>query len=174
MQDWLQSMEQQADTSEEGPGGKIPTFDQDYDWCDAPPNLPSDISDLNADLDAALDPSDLARTLRLTELAERHLETAKVTNPTQFAIRNVEFAKATHKRPEDAPPDAEWTRIDRHLVNPDALHIGKETFQASNGFVIVLRVLGNEEVEAYKELTRLLRGLAIPGLSASAGNNSRI
>jgi len=157
MQDWLQSMEQQVDTSEEGTGRRMPTLDQDYDWCDTLSSLPSNVSSLKATLDATLDPSNLASTLLPTDLAERHLATAKATHPIQFAIRDVAFAKATHKLSQDMQ-DVAYTRISRHLVNPEALHTGKEFFYSSKGFVTVLRVLDKEELEAYKELTRLLRG----------------
>ncbi|KAI1004880.1 hypothetical protein K3495_g3334 [Podosphaera aphanis] len=55
------------------------------------------------------------------------------------------------------PPDARWTKIRRRLVNPEALEAGKERFEAREDFVIVLRVLTKEEVQAYADLTQKIR-----------------
>jgi hypothetical protein len=60
------------------------------------------------------------------------------------------------------PPDARWTKISRKLVNPEALELGKERFEAREDFVIVLRVLSKEEVQAYAEATQQIRGLSYP------------
>jgi hypothetical protein len=56
------------------------------------------------------------------------------------------------------PPDARWTKISRRLVNPDALDLGKERYEARDDFVIVLRVLTKDEVQGYAEVTQKLRG----------------
>lgn len=56
------------------------------------------------------------------------------------------------------PPDLRWTKIDRRLVNPEALEAGNERFQASEDFVIVLRVLSRDEVEYYADVTKSIRG----------------
>ncbi|RKF71593.1 zinc finger protein DHHC domain containing protein [Golovinomyces cichoracearum] len=55
------------------------------------------------------------------------------------------------------PPDARWTKISRRLVNPEALEIGKERYEARQDFVIVLRVLTREEVQRYADLTQKIR-----------------
>lgn len=55
------------------------------------------------------------------------------------------------------PPDARWTKISRKLVNPEALELGKERFEARDDFVIVLRVLSRDEVQGYAEVTQKLR-----------------
>lgn len=60
------------------------------------------------------------------------------------------------------PPGARWTKISRKLVNPDALTIGKERFEVRDDFVIVLRVLSKEEIEAYTAATAQLRGGLLP------------
>lgn len=60
------------------------------------------------------------------------------------------------------PPDARWTKISRKLVNPEALELGKERFEAREDFVIVWRVLSREEVQAYAEATQQIRGLSYP------------
>jgi hypothetical protein len=56
------------------------------------------------------------------------------------------------------PPDARWTKISRKLVNPEALELGKERYEAREDFVIVLRVLSRDEVQGYAEVTQKLRG----------------
>lgn len=58
----------------------------------------------------------------------------------------------------NVPPGARWTKINRKLVNPEALTIGKERFEVRDDFVIVLRVLNREEIEAYGAATAQLRG----------------
>jgi zinc finger CCCH domain-containing protein 13 len=58
----------------------------------------------------------------------------------------------------NVPPGARWTKINRKLVNPEALTIGKERFEIRDDFVIVLRVLSKEEIDAYATATQQLRG----------------
>ncbi|KUJ18784.1 uncharacterized protein LY89DRAFT_505055 [Mollisia scopiformis] len=58
---------------------------------------------------------------------------------------------------KDIPPDARWTKISRKLVNPAALEAGKERFEARDDFVIVLRVLSREEIQAYADVTQRIR-----------------
>jgi hypothetical protein len=57
------------------------------------------------------------------------------------------------------PPDARWTKISRRLVNPEALDLGKERYEAREDFVIVLRVLSKDEVQGYAEVTQKIRGM---------------
>ncbi|PKS09411.1 hypothetical protein jhhlp_004026 [Lomentospora prolificans] len=67
---------------------------------------------------------------------------------------------APHKNDEklkEVPPGARWTRISRKIVNPEALDIGKERFEVRDDFVIVLRVLSKEEIQAYAAATTVLR-----------------
>ncbi|CAJ2504066.1 Uu.00g114600.m01.CDS01 [Anthostomella pinea] len=61
------------------------------------------------------------------------------------------------KTKKDVPPGARWTRIHRKMVNPEALTIGKERFEVRDNFVIVLRVLSKDEVQAYAVATQQLR-----------------
>lgn len=56
------------------------------------------------------------------------------------------------------PPNARWTKIDRRLVNPEALEQGNERYEERIDYVIVLRVLSKEDIEKYAELTQRLRG----------------
>jgi hypothetical protein len=57
------------------------------------------------------------------------------------------------------PPGARWTKIDRRLVNPAALEVGHERFEERAEYVIVLRVLTKEEIQAYAVKTQELRGM---------------
>ncbi|KAJ4263762.1 hypothetical protein NW762_005795 [Fusarium torreyae] len=61
------------------------------------------------------------------------------------------------KKARDAPAGAKWTKISRKVVNPEALTIGKERFEVRDDFVIVLRVLSKEEIQAYASATQVLR-----------------
>lgn len=62
------------------------------------------------------------------------------------------------KKLREAPAGAKWTKISRKIVNPEALTIGKERFEVRDDFVIVLRVLSKEEIQAYASATVVLRG----------------
>ncbi|KAJ5461694.1 uncharacterized protein N7458_003246 [Penicillium daleae] len=55
------------------------------------------------------------------------------------------------------PPTARWTKIDRRLVNPAALEAGNERYEERPEFVIVLRVLTKEEIQAYALKTQEVR-----------------
>jgi hypothetical protein len=65
------------------------------------------------------------------------------------------------KKKAEVPTGARWTKINRALVNPEALTIGKERFEVRDDFVIVLRVLSKEEIQAYATATAQLRGESI-------------
>ncbi|EED18570.1 conserved hypothetical protein [Talaromyces stipitatus ATCC 10500] len=55
------------------------------------------------------------------------------------------------------PARARWTKIDRRLVNPAALEAGLERFEERPEYVIVLRVLTKEEIQAYALKTQEIR-----------------
>ncbi|KAL8812866.1 MAG: hypothetical protein Q9223_007183 [Gallowayella weberi] len=57
------------------------------------------------------------------------------------------------------PPNARWTKIDRKLVNPEALEAGNERYEERVDHVIVLRVLTKEEIQQYAAKTQELRAL---------------
>ena len=57
------------------------------------------------------------------------------------------------------PPNARWTKIDRKLVNPEALVAGNERFEERTDHVIVLRVLTKEDIEAYALKTQEIRAM---------------
>ena len=56
------------------------------------------------------------------------------------------------------PVNARWTKIDRKLVNPEALDAGNERYEERVDCVIVLRVLTKEEIQAYAAKTQEIRG----------------
>lgn len=59
------------------------------------------------------------------------------------------------------PPDARWTKIDRRLVNPEALDAGNERYEERSDYVIVLRVLSKDEVQMYAVKTQEIRGKSL-------------
>jgi zinc finger CCCH domain-containing protein 13 len=67
---------------------------------------------------------------------------------------------APHKsalKGKDIPPNARWTKIDRRLVNPEALEEAKERFEERMDCVIVLRVLTKQEIQKLADRTREIR-----------------
>ena len=56
------------------------------------------------------------------------------------------------------PPGARWTKIDRRLVNPEALEDAKERFEERLDCVIVLRVLTKEDIQKLADRTKAIRG----------------
>ncbi|EHK47381.1 hypothetical protein TRIATDRAFT_52337 [Trichoderma atroviride IMI 206040] len=61
------------------------------------------------------------------------------------------------KKLKEVPSGARWTKINRKIVNPEALDIGKERYEIRDDFVIVLRVLSKEEIQTYANATQVLR-----------------
>ena len=57
------------------------------------------------------------------------------------------------------PPGARWTKIDRRLVNPEALEEAKERFEERADCVIVLRVLTKEDIQKFADKTKIIRGM---------------
>ena len=67
---------------------------------------------------------------------------------------------APHKsqlKGKDIPPNARWTKIDRRLVNPQALEDAGERFEERLDCVIVLRVLTKEDIQKLADRTRKIR-----------------
>ncbi|KAF1849100.1 uncharacterized protein K460DRAFT_375817 [Cucurbitaria berberidis CBS 394.84] len=67
---------------------------------------------------------------------------------------------APHKdalKGKDIPVGARWTRIDRRLVNPEALEQAKERFEERMDCVIVLRVLTKQEIQKLADRTKKIR-----------------
>jgi hypothetical protein len=76
------------------------------------------------------------------------------TNPVREGVAPIEDSTKT-----EIPPGARWTRIDRSIVNPEALRAGNERFEERSDCVIVLRVLTKDEIQTYAEKTREIRGI---------------
>ncbi|KAI4116893.1 MAG: hypothetical protein LQ338_007642 [Usnochroma carphineum] len=66
-------------------------------------------------------------------------------------------ASVERYRPGEIPKNARCTKIDRKLVNPEALELGRELFEERVGYVIVLRVLTRAEIEQYAIMTQQIR-----------------
>ena len=66
---------------------------------------------------------------------------------------------APHKddKKKDVPPNARWTKIDRRLVNPEALEQDGIRFNEFVDHVIVLKVMDREEIEKYTQKTAEIR-----------------
>ncbi|KAK3051573.1 hypothetical protein LTR09_007228 [Extremus antarcticus] len=70
------------------------------------------------------------------------------------------------------PPGARWTKIDRKLVNPEALEEAQERFEERLDCVIVLRVLTKEEIQKLADRTKELRGTYHRSHSATTSHDS--
>lgn len=77
------------------------------------------------------------------------------------------------KTKKDVPAGARWTKINRRMVNPEALTIGKERFEVRDDFVIVLRVLSKEEIQAYATATAQLREMRRKEYEKEHGDRDR-
>ncbi|KAI0838271.1 hypothetical protein F5Y06DRAFT_54214 [Hypoxylon sp. FL0890] len=75
------------------------------------------------------------------------------------------------KSKKGVPPGARWTKINRKLINPAALEIGKERFEVRDDFVIVLRVLSKEEIQAYATATAQIRAQKRRELEKESGTD---
>jgi hypothetical protein len=60
---------------------------------------------------------------------------------------------------KDIPDGAKWTKIDRRLVNPQALEEKGERFEERENVVIVLRVLTKDEIQEFADRTNEIRGM---------------
>jgi hypothetical protein len=67
------------------------------------------------------------------------------------------LAQETPTKGKDIPPNARWTKIDRRLVNPQALEEAKERFEERLDCVIVLRVLTKLEIQKLADRTKEIR-----------------
>ncbi|KAF2759042.1 hypothetical protein EJ05DRAFT_330267 [Pseudovirgaria hyperparasitica] len=74
-------------------------------------------------------------------------------NPIREGVAPLKDAKVG----KDIPPNARWTRIDRRLVNPEALKEAKERFEERLDCVIVLRVLSKDDIQKLADRTMEIR-----------------
>lgn len=82
-------------------------------------------------------------------------------NPIREGVAPLKDAKLT-----GIPPEARWTKIDRRLVNPEALELGHERYEERPDHVIILRVLTKEEIQEYAAKTMEIRGTCNPVISS--------
>jgi len=80
----------------------------------------------------------------------------KDENPTREGVPS---RKDDKTKQGTTPSAAKWTKISQRMVSPLALTIANERFEVRDDFVIVLRVLSKEEIQAYAEATARLRGM---------------
>lgn len=59
---------------------------------------------------------------------------------------------------KDVPSGARWTKINRSMVNPEALEEAQERFEERQEHVIVLRVLTKEDIQKFADRTKEIRG----------------
>ena len=72
-------------------------------------------------------------------------------NPVREGVAPLDAAK------KGIPPEARWTRINRRLVNPEALEQEGVRFEEYPDYVIVLKVLNQEEISRYAQKTHEIR-----------------
>lgn len=71
------------------------------------------------------------------------------------------------------PADARWTRINRRLVNPEALEQEGVRFEEFPDHVIVLKVLSQEEIARYTQRTHEIRERRRQGHGSEASGSGR-
>lgn len=131
-------------------------------------------------LDQTMDPGLMAQVIDNSASEKRENRVRIVDPPTDEEDKKPKgiLKKPTDKFPEDPnavregvaplkdankkgiPPGARWTKIDRRLVNPEALERANERFEERQDFVIVLRVLTKEEIQKLADRTRDIREAA--------------
>ena len=110
-----------------------------------------------------LDKQEFRNATPITLKSPSSVMTAEIINSAQERAPN-ELRKENRSDREGIPHNAQWTRISSRLVSPEALEqcnepFRWERFEEASGFLIVLRVLSRDEIEAYADLTGVLRGM---------------
>ena len=91
--------------------------------------------------------------------------TAKFPEDPNPVREGVLLHKDAKEKPPEIPQDARWTKIDRRIVNPEALEEAKERFEERQDCVIVLRPMPKEEIQKYADRTKEIRGMdLLPGV----------
>ncbi|KAB2107682.1 hypothetical protein AG0111_0g4670 [Alternaria gaisen] len=134
------------------------------------PSLATDKASKQAETKQDSSVTDMEHTQ--TEAEEVHDKTSeKLVAPVKGILR-----KPTKRFPEDPeliregvaphkgalegkniPVGSRWTRIDRRLVNPEALQEAKERFEERMDCVVVLRVLTKKEIQKLADRTKEIR-----------------
>jgi hypothetical protein len=143
---------------------------------DARALVPRPRSDDESDADSAVDAKSAVSTDKDREEAKRRVKIVeppkKEEAPAQ--IKSI-LRKPTEKFPDHhdgiregvtplepekkgIPKDAKWTKIDRRLVNPEALDLAQLRYEERLDCVIVLKVLTKEEIQALADKTAEIRG----------------
>ncbi|KAL9607786.1 MAG: hypothetical protein Q9167_007331 [Letrouitia subvulpina] len=109
-------------------------------------------------------PHRLTRALSESEL--RASEALKIRSilkkPEHESLEDPSFIQESVTLPQGIdmkgiPPNARWTKIDRKLVNPEALDEKGEHYEVREDYVVVLRVLTKEEIEILVDRTQMIR-----------------
>ncbi|KAJ4319907.1 hypothetical protein N0V94_003679 [Neodidymelliopsis sp. IMI 364377] len=108
---------------------------------------------------AAADAAD-AEAKQIAE--EKKIAASAVTFPSTIFLDSEIGAKGTAPQQDsvkgkDVPPNARWTRLDRRLVNPEALERAQERFEEHSDGVMVLRVLTRDEIQRLADMTKQIR-----------------
>ena len=95
--------------------------------------------------------------------SEKEAPRSILRKPTQKFPEHAERTREGVAPPKDAvkkgiPATARWTKINRELVNPQALEAAGERYEERQECVIVLRVLSLEEIQRLADRTREIRG----------------
>ncbi|KAJ6092211.1 hypothetical protein N7467_004180 [Penicillium canescens] len=90
--------------------------------------------------------------------------------PNPLSEGDPPFEQAHNK---DLLPDKWWTKIDRRLVSPAALTAGLERFEERADAIVVLRVLSEEEIQAYAAKTLELSGCSSPCTTSNSSDDER-
>lgn len=89
-------------------------------------------------------------------------------NPVREGVAPLDAAK------KGIPPEARWTRINRRLVNPEALEQEGVRFEEYPEYVIVLKVLNQEEISKYAQKTHEIREKRRAMMGGPAGMEGEI
>lgn len=89
-------------------------------------------------------------------------------NPVREGVAPLDAAK------KGIPPEARWTRINRRLVNPEALEQEGVRFEEYPDYVIVLKVLNQEEISKYAQKTHEIREKRRAMMGAPPGTEGEI
>jgi hypothetical protein len=79
-------------------------------------------------------------------------------NPTREGVTPLKDRLKKEGGGKEIPEGAKWTKVDRRLVNPQALEEKGERFEERQDYVIVLRVLTKDEIQGFANRTNEIRG----------------
>lgn len=100
-----------------------------------------------------------------TAASKVHFEDDEVTFPRPIS--------PDYEQSNPIPPGEHWTKINRGLVNSQALQEAGERFEERGGDFVVLRVLTREEIQQLAERTAEIRNAYSSFYTESAGDEER-